>query len=139
MASTLKVDIVSAEKEIFSGEATMVTVSAQMGEVGIAPGHAPFITGIKPGEVMVKAAGDGEGVDIYVSGGILEVQPHHVTILADAALRGDEIDEAAALKAKEEAIAMLAGSPSEVNFAEVQERLAQASAQLHLIKKLRQN
>ncbi len=139
MASTFKVDIVSAEKEIFSGEGTMVTASAQMGEVGIAPGHAPFITGIKPGEVHVKTVGDAEGVDIYVSGGILEVQPNHVTILADAALRGDEIDEAAALKAKEEAEAMLTGSPSEVNYAEVQARLAEASAQLSLIKKLRQN
>jgi len=139
MARTLQVDIVSAEKEIFSGEGTMVIASAQMGEVGIAPGHAPFITGIKPGEVHVKAAGDAEDVDIYVSGGILEVQPNHVTVLADTALRGDEIDEAAVLKAKEEAEAQLAGSPTEVDFAEVQSRLAEASAQLQLIKKLRQN
>jgi len=137
MARTLKVDVVSAEKEIFSGEGTMVIASAQQGEVGIMPGHAPFITSIKPGELQVRAVGDAEDIDIYVSGGILEVQPNHVTVLADTALRDDEIDEAAVLKAKEEAEAQLAGSPGEVNFAEVQSRLAEASAQLQLIKKLR--
>ncbi len=138
MASSLKVEIVSAEKEIWSGEASMVSASAQMGEVGIAPGHAPFITRIKPGEVRVKPVDNGEELDIYVSGGILEVQPHIVTIMADTALRVDELDEASAQKAKDEAEAALAGStPGEIDFKAVQAQLAEASAQLQLIKKLR--
>ena len=138
MAATLRVEIVSAEKEIFNGEATMVIASAQMGEVGIAPGHTPFITRIKPGEVRVLTAGDEEALDIYVSGGILEVQPYVVTVLADTALRVDDIDEAAAQKAKEEAEAALAGGkPGEIDYGAVQAQLAEASAQLQLIKKLR--
>ncbi len=138
MASSLKVEIVSAEKEIWSGEASMVSASAQMGEVGIAPGHAPFITRIKPGEIRVKPVDNGEELDIYVSGGILEVQPHIVTIMADTALRVEELDEASAQKAKDEAEAALAGStPGEIDFKAVQAQLAEASAQLQLIKKLR--
>jgi len=138
MAATLRVEIVSAEQEIFSGEAEMVIASAQMGEVGIAPGHTPFITRIKPGEIRVKTAGDEEELDIYVSGGILEVQPYIVTVMADTALRVDDIDEAAAQKAKEEAEAALAGSkPGEIDYGAVQAQLAEASAQLQLIKKLR--
>jgi F-type H+-transporting ATPase subunit epsilon len=138
MAATLQVEIVSAEKEIFNGEATMVIASAQMGEVGIAPGHTPFITRIKPGEIRVLTAGDEEELDIYVSGGILEVQPYVVTVLADTALRVDDIDEAAAQKAKEEAEAALAGGkPGEIDYGAVQAQLAEASAQLQLIKKLR--
>lgn len=138
MAASLKVEIVSAEKQIYSGEATMVVASAQMGEVGIAPGHTPFITRIKPGEVHVRPAGDAEPLDVYVSGGLLEVQPDVVTILADTALRADDIDEAAAQKAKEEAEAALAGStPGEIDFQAVQAQLAEAAAQLEFIKKLR--
>ncbi|ASJ76867.1 F0F1 ATP synthase subunit epsilon [Granulosicoccus antarcticus] len=138
MASSLKVEIVSAEKEIWSGEAKLVSASAQMGEVGIAPGHAPFITRIKPGEIRVKPVDDGEELDIYVSGGIMEVQPHIVTIMADTALRAEELDEASALKAKEEAEAALAGAqPGEIDFQAVQAKLAEASAQLQFIKKLR--
>lgn len=138
MAASLKVEIVSAEKAIYSGEATMVVASAQMGEVGIAPGHTPFITRIKPGEVHVRPAGDAEPLGIYVSGGLLEVQPDVVTILADTALRADDIDEAAALKAKEEAEAALAGSTvGEIDFQAVQAQLAEAAAQLEFIKKLR--
>jgi len=138
MAASLKVEIVSAEKNIYSGEASMVVASAQMGEVGIAPGHTPFITRIKPGEVHVRAVGDDEALDIYVSGGLLEVQPDVVTILADTALRADDIDEAAAQKAKEEAEAALAGGkPGEIDFAAVQAQLAEAAAQLEFIKKLR--
>lgn len=137
MASSLKVEIVSAENEIWSGDATMVSASAQMGEVGIAPGHTPFITRIKPGEVRVHPA-EGEELDIYVSGGIMEVQPYVVTIMADTALRVDEIDEAAAQKAKEEAEAALAGGKAgEIDYKAVQAQLAEASAQLQLIKKLR--
>ena len=138
MASSLKVEIVSAEKEIWSGDATMVSASAQMGEVGIAPGHTPFITRIKPGEIRVQPVDDSEVQNIYVSGGIMEVQPHIVSIMADTALRVDEIDEAAAQKSKEEAEAALAGSkPGEIDYKAVQAQLAEASAQLQLIKKLR--
>jgi len=138
MAHSLRVEIVSAENEIWSGDASLVSASAQMGEVGIAPGHAPFITRIKPGEVRVKPVDNGEELDIYVSGGILEVQPHIVTIMADTALRVEELDEASAQKAKDEAEAALAGStPGEIDFKAVQAQLAEASAQLQLIKKLR--
>jgi len=138
MAAALKVEIVSAENEIYSGDATMVVASAQMGEVGIAPGHTPFITRIKPGEVHVRPTGDGASLDIYVSGGLLEVQPNSVTILADTVLRADDIDEAAAQKAKEEAEAALAGGKvGEIDFAAVQAQLAEAAAQLEFIKKLR--
>jgi len=121
MASTMQVDIVSAEAEIFSGEATMLIASAELGEVGIAPGQPE----------------DGEELDIYVSGGILEVQPYVVTILADTVMRADEIDEAAAQKAKEEAEAALAGKDGDIDFSSVQQQLAEASAQLQLVKKLR--
>ena len=138
MASSLKVEIVSAEKEIWSGDATMVSASAQMGEVGIAPGHTPFITRIKPGEIRVQPVDDSEVQNIYVSGGIMEVQPHIVSIMADTALRVDEIDEAAAQKSKEEAEAALAGGkPGEIDYKAIQAQLAEASAQLQLIKKLR--
>ena len=138
MAASLKVEIVSAEKQIFSGDASMVIASAQMGEVGIAPGHTPFITRIKPGEVHVRASDDGDALDIYVSGGLLEVQPDSVTILADTAMRADDIDEAAAQKAKEEAEASLAdGKVGEIDFKAVQAQLAEAAAQLEFIKKLR--
>ena len=138
MAASLHVEIVSAEKEIFSGEAKLVSASAQMGEVGIAPGHTPFITRIKPGEIRVQPVDDSEELDIYVSGGVLEVQPYVVTILADTALRVEELDEAEAQKAKDDAEAALAGSkPGEIDYQAVQSQLAEASAQLQLIKKLR--
>jgi len=138
-ASTFKVDIVSAEKEIFSGDAEMIVASAELGEVGIAPGHTPFITRIKPGEIRVKTAGDDEDLAVYVSGGILEVQPYVVTVLSDTALRAEDIDEAAAEAAKQEAEAALAagGKSGEVDYAAVQQQLAEASAQLQLIKKLK--
>jgi F-type H+-transporting ATPase subunit epsilon len=138
MASSLKVEIVSAEHEIWSGDATLVSASAQMGEVGIAPGHTPFISRIKPGEIHVKPVDDSEPLAIYVSGGIIEVQPYVVTILADTALRVEELDEAQAQKAKDEAEAALSGSkPGEIDYKAVQAQLAEASAQLQLIKKLR--
>lgn len=137
MAATIAVDIVSAEKEIFSGEAEMIFASAELGEVGIAPGHTPLITRIKPGEVRVKVPDQADDLSIYVSGGILEVQPYVVTILSDTALRIEEIDEAAAQKAKEEAEASLAGASGEVDYAAAQAQLAEAAAQLQLIKKIR--
>lgn len=137
MAATFRVDIVSAEEEIFSGDAEMIVASAELGEVGIAPGHTPFITRIKPGEIRVKTAGDAEDLAVYVSGGILEVQPYVVTVLSDTALRAEDIDEQAAEKAKTEAEAALAGKAGEVDYAAVQRQLAEASAQLQLIKKMR--
>lgn len=137
MAATMQVDIVSAEAEIFSGEATMLIASAELGEVGIAPGHTPLITRIRPGEIRVQQPEGGEELDIYVSGGILEVQPYVVTVLADTALRAEDIDEAAAQKAKEEAEAALAGKSGEIDYSVVQQQLAEASAQLQLIKKIK--
>ncbi len=138
MAATIQVEIVSAEEEIFSGEAEMVVASAELGEVGIAPGHTPLITRIRPGEVRVKLVDEVEDLAIYVSGGILEVQPHMITILSDTAVRVADLDEAAAEKARAEAEAALAGStPGEIDYAAVQAQLAEASAQLQLIKKLR--
>ncbi len=138
MAATIQVEIVSAEEEIYSGEAEMVVASAELGEVGIAPGHTPMITRIRPGEVRVKSPSDAEDLAIYVSGGILEVQPHMVTILSDTAVRAEDLDEAAAQKAQAEAEAALAGSTAgEIDYAAVQMQLAEASAQLQLIKKLR--
>lgn len=137
MAATMQVDIVSAEAEIFSGEATMLIASAELGEVGIAPGHTPLITRIRPGEIRVQQPDGGEELDVYVSGGILEVQPYVVTVLADTALRAEDIDEAAAQKAKEEAEAALAGKSGDIDFSAVQQQLAEASAQLQLIKKIR--
>jgi len=115
----------------------MLIASAELGEVGIAPGHTPLITRIRPGEIRVQQPEDGEELDIYVSGGILEVQPYVVTILADTVMRADEIDEAAAQKAKEEAEAALAGKAGDIDFSSVQQQLAEASAQLQLVKKLR--
>ena len=137
MATTMQVDIVSAEAEIFSGEATMLIASAELGEVGIAPGHTPLITRISPGEMLVQQTHGSQEIDVYVSGGILEVQPYVVTVLADTALRADDIDEAAAQKAKEEAEAALAGKSGEIDYSAVQKQLAEAAAQLQLVKKMR--
>ena len=139
MATTLKVEIVSAEEEIWAGDAEMVSASAQMGEVGITPGHTPLITRIKPGEVRVKPAGGQDELDVYVSGGILEVQPDAVTILADTVMRAGDIDEAAVQKAKAEAEKLLAEATpgGEVDFSAVQMQLAEAAAQLQFIKKLK--
>jgi len=137
MAMTLHVDIVSAEAEIFSGTATMVFAPAEMGEVGIAPRHAPMLTRLRPGEVRVRTKG-GEELFFFVSGGMLEVQPHVVTVLADTALRAKDIDEAAALKAKERAESMLADKKADVDYAKAQAELAQSIAQLRTLRKLRE-
>lgn len=134
--ATIHVDIVSAEGEIFSGEAAMVFVPALMGEIGIAPRHAPLITTLRPGEVRVQTA-NGEEQHVYVSGGALEVQPHAVTVLADTAIRAKDLDEAAALQAKQRAEEILAGHKGEMELAEAQAELARAMAQLKAIEKLR--
>ena len=137
MAMTLHVDIVSAEAEIFSGTATMVFAPAEMGEVGIAPRHAPLVTRLKPGEVRVQTQGGGEK-SFFVSGGLLEVQPHIVTVLADTAIRAADLDEAQALEARERAVKMLADKTADIDYAKAQAELAQSIAQLAAIKKLRQ-
>jgi F-type H+-transporting ATPase subunit epsilon len=138
MAATIHVDIVSAEGEIFSGEATMVFAPAEMGEVGIAPRHAPLLTGLKPGEVRVQVP-DGEMQYFYVSGGALEVQPHRVTVLADTAARARDIDEAAALEAKQRAEEALKDREAKIDVARAQAELAEAMAQLRAIERLRKN
>jgi F-type H+-transporting ATPase subunit epsilon len=133
---TIHVDIVSAEGEIYSGAATMVFVPASQGELGIAPRHAPLLTLVKAGEVRVQTA-DGQEQYFYVGGGALEVQPRKVTVLADTALRAKDVDEAAALAAKQRAEDALKGSIDKIEQAEALAELARAAAQLRLLQKLR--
>lgn len=132
----LHVDIVSAEGQIHQGEALMVFAPAAMGEVGIAPQHTPLLTVLKPGEVRVKTP-QGEELRFFVGGGILEVQPHLVTVLADTALRAKDVDEAAAQEAKKNAEAALAGAKSEMDIAKANQELAVASARFEFIRKLK--
>ena len=137
MAMTLHVDIVSAESEIFSGTATMVFAPAEMGAVGIAPRHAPLLTGLAPGGVRVQSQG-GEEQSFFVSGGMLEIQPHIITVLADTAIRADDIDEAHAMEAKSRAERLLADRTADIDYAKAQAELAQSMAQLAAIRKLRE-
>ena len=134
--STIQCDIVSAEKAIYSGEVTMVIASGVAGELGIAPRHAPLITQLKPGQVRVLLA-DGSEEDFYVSGGILEVQPYMVSVLADTAVRADDIDEAAAIQAKEDAESLLRDKSKRQDLAQVQADLAKAVAQIQAITRLK--
>jgi F-type H+-transporting ATPase subunit epsilon len=134
--ATIHVDIVSAEGQIFSGEAAMVFAPAAMGELGIAPRHAPLLTTLKAGEVRVQLPG-GEEQLFFVGGGAIEIQPHIVTVLADTALRAKDIDEAAALQAKQRAEEALKDRGSQVEIAEAQAELARAVAQIKAIEKLR--
>lgn len=136
MPLTMHVDIVSAEKEIFSGLAEMLVATLVNGEVGILPRHTPLLARMKPGEVRVKTPT--EELSFYVSGGLLEVQPHVVTVLADTALRARDIDEAAALKAKERAEEALRNRQVDIDYAKAQAELAEAIAQLRAIQKLRE-
>ncbi|TAM15232.1 MAG: F0F1 ATP synthase subunit epsilon [Rhodanobacter sp.] len=136
--TTIRVDIVSAEAEIFSGEATMVVATGEVGELGITPRHAPLITRLKPGHVDVLQEG-GERAQFYVSGGILEVQPQVITVLADTATRAADLDEEAAQKAKKEAEDAIANRTEEMDVSEAQRRLAQAQAQLQALERLRKN
>ena|SRR5210317_282385 len=137
MAITLHVDIVSAEAEIFSGTANMVFAPAEMGEVGIAPRHTPLLTRLKAGEVRVQMEGQEEQF-FYVSGGMLEIQPHVVTVLADTALRAADLDEVAALKVKERAEKAMADKKSDFDYAKAQAELAEAAAQLRTIQHIRE-
>ena len=134
--ATIHVDIVSAEGEIHSGDARMVFAPAKMGEIGIAPRHAPLLTALKPGEVRVEGA-DGEEHFFYITGGMLEVQPFQVTVLADTALRGDQLDEAAALAARQEAEKALEGVSDEVDLAKARAELAEAEARYRAAEKLK--
>ncbi len=136
MTMTVHVDIVSAEKEIFSGLAEMIFAPAELGELGISPRHAPLITKLNPGEVRVKVS-ETESYPFYISGGLLEVQPHLVTILADTAVRAKDIDEVAALEAKAKAEEALADKSGKLDYAMAQSQLQQAVMQLRTLDRLR--
>ena len=136
--TTIRCDIVSAESEIFHGDVQMVVATGEIGELGIAPRHAPLITRLKPGYVRVTLAG-GEQQEFYISGGILEVQPQVVSVLADTAIRADDLDEAKAKAAKDEAERILAGRGEAQDLAEAQQLLMQATAQLQALERLRKN
>jgi F-type H+-transporting ATPase subunit epsilon len=136
MTTTFHIDIVSAEAQIFSGRVEHIVAAGALGELGIFPGHSPLLTSLKPGTVrIVKAPGEEE--IFYISGGVLEVQPQIVTILADTVVRAADIDEAAALEAKEQAEHTLQGHKDDFDFARASGELAQAMAQLHAISKLK--
>jgi len=137
MAMTLHVDIVSAEKSLYSGTAEVVVAPGQRGELGIYPRHTPLLTTLKPGAGRIKVPNQAEEELVYVSGGILEVQPHVVTVLSDSAIRGADLDETKALEAKHAAEEAMKNKAASLDYAKAQIELAQAVAQLATIKKLR--
>jgi F-type H+-transporting ATPase subunit epsilon len=137
MAHTLHVDVVSAEEQIFSGEAEFVALPGESGELGIYPMHTPLITRIRPGAVRIKVAGRSDEEFVFVAGGILEVQPKGVTVLADTAIRGADLDEAKAQEAKRKAEELMLNKESQIDYAKAQAELAAAIAQLAAIAKLR--
>jgi F-type H+-transporting ATPase subunit epsilon len=137
MAMTMHVDIVSAEAEIFSGTAEFVAAPAELGDVGIMPRHNQLLTRLRPGEVRVRPEGKDTELFFYVSGGMLEVQPHVVTVLADTAVRARDLDEAAAMEAKRRAEESLSDQRTDFEYAQAQAELAEAVAQLRMIEKLR--
>ena len=137
MAMTVHVDVVSAEESIFSGLAEFIVLPGEAGELGILPGHMPLMTRIKPGAVRLKIPNQSEEELIFVAGGVLEVQPGLVTVLADTAIRGKDLDEAKALEAKKRAEEAMANKSAEIDFARAQAELAEAVAQLAAIQKLR--
>jgi F-type H+-transporting ATPase subunit epsilon len=137
MANTIHVDVVSAESLIFSGEAEFVALPGEAGELGIYPKHTPLITRIKPGAVRIKVVGREEEEFVFVAGGLLEVQPNAVTVLADTAIRGHDLDEAKALEAKKMAEELMVNKDSKIDYAKAQAELATAIAQLAAIAKLR--
>jgi F-type H+-transporting ATPase subunit epsilon len=138
MAHTIHVDVVSAEQLIFSGEAEFVALPGESGELGIYPKHTPLITRIKPGAVRIKVSGQAQEEFVFVAGGILEVQPNAVTVLADTAIRGGDLDEAKATAAKKKAEEALVNNESKLDYAKAQAELSEAIAQLAAIQKLRQ-
>jgi len=137
MAMTIHVDVVSAEEQIFSGLAEFVVLPGEVGELGILPGHMPLMTRIKPGAVRLKLPDQEKQELIFVAGGILEVQPGLVTVLADTAIRGKDLDEAKALDAKKRAEEAMVNRESELDYARAQAELAEAIAQLAAIQKMR--
>jgi F-type H+-transporting ATPase subunit epsilon len=136
MAMTVQCNIVSAEREIFSGLVEMVIATGTLGDLGIAYGHAPLLTGIEPGPVRVIKQG-GEEEIYFISGGFLEVQPYHITVLADTALRADDMDEAAALEAQQQAQRQLAEQSGEIDFQRAAAQLAEAAAQLRTLQAIK--
>ena len=136
MAITTHLDIVSAEREIFSGIVEMVVATGELGEIGITPGHAPLLTVLKPGEIRITLPGGAQEL-YYVSGGMLEVQPFYVTVLADAVERADNLDEAAALAAKQRAEETIANKGAELDYTVATAELARAVAQIRAIQKVR--
>jgi F-type H+-transporting ATPase subunit epsilon len=136
--ATIHVDVVSAEEQIFSGEASFVALPGESGELGIMPRHTPLITRIKPGAVRIKRASDGAEEFVFVAGGILEVQPDRVTVLADTAIRGKDLDEAKAAEAVKAAQAALANAKSDFDVAKAQSELAVSAAQVAAIRRLTQ-
>ena len=137
MANTIHVDVVSAEEQIFSGEAEFVALPGESGELGIYPMHTPLITRIRPGAVRITVPGRSEEEFVFVAGGILEVQPKGVTVLADTAIRGADLDEAKAQEAKRMAEELMLNKESQIDYAKAQAELAAAIAQLAAIAKLR--
>ena len=137
MANTIHVDVVSAEEQIFSGEAEFVALPGESGELGIYPMHTPLITRIRPGAVRIKMPGRSDEEFVFVAGGILEVQPKGVTVLADTAIRGADLDEAKAQEAKRKAEELMVNKDSQIDYAKAQAELAAAIAQLAAIAKLR--
>ncbi len=138
MAHTIQVDVVSAEESIFSGLAEFVALPGEAGELGIYPQHTPLITRIKPGSVRIRVPDQAEDVFVFVAGGLLEVQPKHVIVLADSAIRGKDLDEAKASEAKKRAEDALVNRSASIDYAQAQSELATAIAQLAAIQKLRQ-
>lgn len=139
MANTVHIDVVSAEESIFSGEAEFVVAPAGAGEVGIYPHHTPMITTIKPGALRIKQSSEQEETLIFISGGMLEVQPGLITVLADTAIRGQDLDEAKALEAKAAAEEALKNRSADIDYAKAQAELAEAVAQIQAIQKLRKS
>ncbi len=137
MAHTIHVDVVSAEENIFSGEAEFIALPGEAGELGIYPKHTPLITRIRPGAVRIKVAGQAEDEFVFVAGGLLEVQPNAVTVLADTAIRGRDLDEAKATEAKKQAEEAMVNQDSKIDYAHAQAELAVAVAQLAAIAKFR--
>lgn len=136
--ATIKVDVVSAEESIFSGDAELVSLPGQSGELGILPGHVPLITLIRPGFVRIRMPGKQEPEQVFVAGGVLEVQPDMVTVLADTAVRSKDLDEAKAAKALEEARALRQKATGELEIAKLEAEMAALAAELVAIKKIRQ-
>lgn len=136
MTATIQVDIVSAEHAVFSGQALLVVVTGLLGELGIKPGHAPLLTTIRPGQIRLSLQNETEEI-YYINGGVLEVQPNIVTILADQAIRAADIDEAKAVEAKQRAGKLLAEHKTDLDYSEVMAELAQAAAQIQAVNQLR--